>query len=287
MTAWQVIDLTTPGMEGKVDAKRGHIRANGESIAHLDDALSILVVEDTHLEIHTCLYTAAAKAGVPVVYCDHFGKPLGIMLPNSPHTRVAARHIAQINLPEPRRKRAWQAVVRAKIDNQATVVAGTAVESKLRDMSREVKSGDSSNREAQAARAYWSEFFDESFRRNSDGTDEVNGALNYGYTVIRGAMAQAIVATGLWPTVGIHHTSRENAWCLVDDLMEPFRPAVDRAALIVDSFPSPEARQQLVAVLDAKFDDTTTRVAIQESAEAYALYVEGNADEFDAPRMRN
>lgn len=286
MTAWQVIDLTVPELEGRVDAKRGHVRANGESIAHLKDALSILVAEDTQLDIHACLYTSAAKAGVPVVYCNHFGLPLGIMMPNSPHSRVAARHRAQIELSEPRRKRAWQAVVRAKIENQATVVSGTEAEGKLRKLARQVKSGDSSNRESQAARVYWRDYHDASFRRRQDGVDEVNGALNYGYTVLRGTMAQAIVATGLWPTSGIHHVSRENSWCLVDDLMEPFRPAVDRVALKVDGFPSSEARQQLVGVLEAKFNETTTRVAVQESAEAFALYVEGNAAEFDAPRLK-
>ncbi len=285
MTAWQVIDLTIPELEGRVDAKRGHIRANGDSIAHLEDAISILVAEDTKLDIHACLYTSAAKAGVPVVYCDHFGRPLGMMLPNSTHSRVATRHRAQIALSEPKRKQAWRAVVQAKIRNQATVVAGSPAATKLVELAQQVRSGDTDNREAQAARVYWSAYHEEPFRRDSGGDDTVNGALNYGYTVVRGAMAQAVVRAGLWPTAGIHHQARENAWCLVDDLMEPFRPVVDRAVLELDEFPSPEARQRLVSILEDKFDDTTTRVAIQESAEAFALYVEGESEEFSAPKL--
>lgn len=285
MTAWQVIDLTVPELEGKVDAKRGHIRANGESIAHLEDSISILVAEDTNLEIHACLYTSAAKAGVPVVYCDHFGRPLGVMLPNSTHSRVAARHRAQISLSEPRRKQAWRSVVQAKIRNQASVIFGTPAAEKLIDIAQQVRSGDSSNREAQAARVYWSAFHEKSFRRDSASRDATNGALNYGYTVLRGGMAQAIVRAGLWPTAGIHHQARENAWCLVDDLMEPFRPVVDRAVLELDDFPSAEARQRIVAILDEKFDDTTTRTAIQESAESFALYVEGESEAFSAPKL--
>jgi len=286
MTAWQVIDLTLPEMEGTVDARRGHVRANGHSIAHLDDALAILVEEDTRLEIHCCLYTAAAKAGVPVVYCDHFGRPLGMMLPASRHTRVAARHRAQVALSEPRRKRAWQEIVRAKVSNQATVVPDPDASVRLRELAHRVRSGDTTNCEAQAARIYW-RAFGESFRRNSDGEDAVNGALNYGYTVLRGATAQAVMATGLWPTLGVQHSARGNAWCLVDDLIEPFRPAVDRAVLELECFPSPEARRRIVSVLEDKFDDTTTRVAIQETAELFALYVEGASDAFAGPRLHS
>jgi CRISPR-associated protein Cas1 len=207
------------------------------------------------------------------------------MLPNSTHSRVAARHRAQISLSEPRRKQAWRAVVQAKIRNQAVVVADSPTAGKLGELARQVRSGDVSNREAQAARAYWSAFHEKSFRRNADGDDSINGALNYGYTVLRGAMAQAVVRAGLWPTAGIHHQARENSWCLVDDLMEPFRPVVDRAVLDMEDFPSSAARQRIVAILDDKFDDTSTRIAVQESAEAFALYVEGDSEEFSAPEM--
>lgn len=285
MTAWQTIDLTDPDLDGRINAKRGHVCANGETIGHLSDALSVLVSEDAHIEIHASLYTAAAKAGVPVVFCDHYLKPLGIMLPNSEHTRVAARHQAQVELSKPRKKQAWQEIVRAKITNQAFVVCDDSAQGKLIELSRNVRSGDSSNSEAHASRMYWRAMFGDEFRRDQDGNDEINGALNYGYTVLRGTMARAVVATGLWPTLGIHHHSRSNWFCLVDDLMEPFRPAVDRAVLGIDSFPSADARHRLVGILDDKFDDTTTRVAIQEWAESSALFIEGEIDDLSAPRM--
>ncbi len=287
MTVWQVIDLTGSELAGRASANRGHVLIDGQPVGHLEDALAILVREDAPLRISTSLYTAAAKAGVPAVYTDHFARPLAVMMPISGHTRVATRHRAQSELSRPRRKRAWQAIVQAKIKNQAVSVDDKVTADRLMEIAAGVKSGDTTNREAYASRLYWRAFTAMPFRRDTDGKDPINGALNYGYTVLRGAMARAVTAAGLWPTAGIHHKGRENAWCLVDDLMEPFRPVVDRASRQLDSFPSQEAKQQLVSSLQDKFDDTTTRVAIQEFAEAFALYVEEKVSELPEPRMRS
>lgn len=286
MTAWQIVDLTDSGATGRIWAEKGHILLDGTSVGHLKDVIAVIVREDTRLRIATCLYTAAAKAGVSVVYTDHFAKPLGIMMPSSTNSRVAARHRAQMDLSHPRRKRAWQAIIRAKVKNQAAVVSDPEVAAKLIDMAADVRSGDTTNREAQASRLHWQAVFGGPFRRDADGKDPVNGALNYGYTVLRGAAARAVTAAGLWPTAGIYHSSRDNAWCLVDDLMEPFRPAVDRVVARTDSFPDRSARQALVAVLEDKFDKTTLRVAIQESVETFALYIEEKVDSLPEPRMR-
>lgn len=284
MTAWQIIDLTAD-FAGRLTAKHGHLLLDGQQLTHLDDALSLLVREDTKLDIHVAVYAQAAKAGVPVVICDHFARPLAIMLPNSRHTRVAARHQAQRNLSEPKRKRAWQEIIRGKIFNQAAVSESEQVTTRLIDFAKAVRSGDTTNREAQAARVYWRGFYSNTFERDKDGKDPVNGALNYGYTILRGICARAVVAAGLWPTAGIFHVGRENAWCLVDDLVEPFRPAVDRVVLGLEGFPSAQAKQQLALMFNAKFADTTTRVAIQEFVEAFALYIEGTTNELTVPKL--
>jgi CRISPR-associated protein Cas1 len=287
VSAWQVIDLSGGDESLLVRIKQGHITVNGAAVAHLDDALCVIVNESTQADIKVSFFTAAASHGVPIVCCDRFDKPVSMMLPTSQHSKVAQRHLAQQNLKLPRAKQAWQAVVRAKLRNQATVLNDQAIAPKLRAMASDVKSGDTTNREAQGARLYWRALFGESFRRDQNSYDPLNGALNYGYTVVRGSTARAITAAGLWPTLGIHHHARENAWCLADDLMEPFRPAVDMIAeQAAEEFPSPESRALLVGVVNEMFGETSLRAAMQDLAERFAMFVEGSIDRLEVPLLR-
>lgn len=287
MSAWQVVDLSSTDDSLHVRIKHGHIVVNGQNAAHLDDALCVIVNEATQADIKVSFFTSAANHGVPVVCCDRFDKPVSMMLPTSQHTRVAQRHLSQQNLKLPKAKQAWQAIVKAKLRNQATVVNDQDVAPKLRELANEVKSGDPTNREAQGARIYWRALFGDDFRREQDSYDPINGALNYGYMVVRGSTARAITAAGLWPTLGIHHHARENAWCLADDLMEPFRSAVDMIApLAAEDFPSPESRAMLVGVVNEMFGETSLRAAMQDLAERYAMFVEGSIDKLEVPLLR-
>lgn len=287
MSAWQVVDLSGGHEALHVRVKQGHITVNGDQIAHLDDALCVIVNESTQADIKVSFFTAAASHGVPIVCCDRFDKPVSMMLPTSQNSLVAKRHVAQQALKRPKAKQAWQSVVRAKLRNQAAALNDRDVSPQIRTMAAEVKSGDSTNREAQGARIYWPAMFGADFRREQASFDPLNGALNYGYTVVRGSMARAITAAGLWPTLGIHHHARENAWCLADDLMEPFRPAVDMIAPIAaDEFPSPESRATLVGVVNEMFGETTLRSAMQDLAERFAQYVEGSIDKLKVPLLR-
>jgi CRISPR-associated protein Cas1 len=133
----------------------------------------------------------------------------------------------QIALAGPLRKQLWKQIVQAKIRAQAANLAAGPARTRLLELARTVKSGDPTNHEAQASRVYWSAFFESiAFRRDRHG-DGPNPLLNYGYAVLRAAIARAIVAAGLLPSLGIKHSNRANAFCLADDLIEPLRPLVD------------------------------------------------------------
>ena len=178
-------------------------------------------------------YTHAALAllannGATVVLCGRDHLPNAIVMPMADHGQVVWRIGDQLAAKQPLIKQLWRQLVQAKIRAQAKNLAKReSPRAKLLALAREVKSGDPKNVEAHAAKIYWSHWLaEEEFRRNPDlpGT---NAFLNYGYAVIRAAVARAIVAAGLMPALGIHHRNRSNAFCLADDLIEPLRPLVD------------------------------------------------------------
>ncbi|MEM6458491.1 MAG: type II CRISPR-associated endonuclease Cas1 [Planctomycetota bacterium] len=190
-----------------------------------------------------CELTAA---GAAVVFCGEDHLPAGLLLPVSTHSQVLSRLNQQIDATQPAKKRLWQQLVAAKVRHQAANVSpAMAARRALDQLATEVRSGDSTNVEAHAARLYWSAWLGPSteaarssvtagapiraagFRRDQDGLDPLNAMLNYGYAVARAAIGRAIVAAGLLPALGVHHHHRGNAFALADDLIEPLRPLVD------------------------------------------------------------
>jgi CRISPR-associated protein Cas1 len=161
--------------------------------------------------------------------------PVGLLLPLVGNTIQNERFTAQIEASLPLKKQLWQQTVQAKIENQAAVLKkcrGAEVRNMLK-WAEEVRSGDVDNMEARAAVYYWSNLFT-NFKRHREG-DPPNNLLNYGYAILRAVVARALVASGLLPTLGIHHHNRYNAYCLADDIMEPYRPFVDKLVVeIVD-----------------------------------------------------
>jgi CRISPR-associated protein Cas1 len=157
--------------------------------------------------------------------------PVGLMLPLSGNTTQSERFRDQINASLPLKKQLWQQTIQAKISNQAYVLSscrGTEVGC-LRAWARDVRSGDPDNFEGRAAAYYWRNLFGmhiENFTRDREGVPP-NNALNYGYAILRAIVARALVSSGMLPTLGIHHHNRYNAYCLADDIMEPYRPYVD------------------------------------------------------------
>ena len=162
---------------------------------------------------------------------------------------------AQLAASKPLAKRLWQIVIKSKIEQQAAVLQALGKPAGAFDLLiREVRSGDPDNIEAQAARRYWPQIFGPDFRRDREASG-INTLLNYGYTVMRSAVARAVVGAGLHPSIGIHHSNQYNDMCLIDDLLEPFRPLVDLtvARLVTGGAAelTPEVKRQLAGLMSA------------------------------------
>lgn len=200
--------------------------------APLDD-ISALILSGPQISLSKNLLVELAERKAVVVTCGRNWHPVSLTLPFDAHHQSAGVLHDQIAASTPLKKRLWQILVRAKIDNQRSILErhhpGHPKSNELAVLSRRVKSGDPENMEAQAARHYWTALMGENFRRDRFAED-ANSYLNYGYTVLRAATARAVCAAGLHPSLGLHHGSRINAFALVDDLMEPFRPMVDSIA---------------------------------------------------------
>ena len=192
--------------------------------------LAVIVVAHPQVTYTQAVLSGLAEAGGSFVACNRQKLPVGMFLPLIAHHVQTERFAAQARAPVPACKRIWQQIVRAKIRAQAeTLIELHGSDFGLQALALQVRSGDPANVEARAARRYWPHLFaDTAFRRHRENEDQ-NLILNYGYAVLRAIVARAICAAGLHPSLGIHHHNRYNAYCLADDLMEPFRPTVDRA----------------------------------------------------------
>lgn len=222
----------------------------------LDD-ITALILSGPQITLTKHLMEELAERKAVIVTCGRNWHPLALTLPFAAHFQAAGVLRDQIAASEPLKKRLWQALVRHKIEHQAAVLGRHAPNhpklSDLTVLARRVRSGDPQNMEAQAARIYWPALMGGEFRRDRHGGD-VNMYLNYGYTVLRAATARAVCGAGLHPALGVHHGHDGNAFALVDDLMEPFRPLVDAIAwqLIAeggDAKLDPERKRRLAAVL--------------------------------------
>lgn len=232
----KTLEVATPGTRLSVSHRQLVIeRPNLPKVTVPIEDVGVIIIDDARAVYTQAVFLDLLAAGATVMVTGRDHLPVGMMLPLDGHHVQTARHRAQVAAREPVKKRAWQTLVRAKIMQQSAVlVAFTGQHAGLAAMAGRVKSGDADNLEAQAAQRYWPALFGKDFRRDRDA-DGINALLNYGYAVIRAATARAVVAAGMIPSLGVHHRHRGNAFCLADDLFEPFRPYVDwRVKLIVD-----------------------------------------------------
>lgn len=226
--AERIIDLSEHGAHVSLRNGLLHVRGEtAEAAVPLDELVAVLASHPRVSFTHAAL-AALATAGVMVVCSDEKRMPAAMLLPVNGNYIQTERFRRQAQISEPTRKRLWQQLVQAKIKAQAMNLAelGRPDEGMLLMVGR-VRSGDPENLEAQAARRYWSRLFPGGFRRDRDDDDQ-NRLLNYGYAVLRAVVARCIVGSGLHPSFGLNHHNRYNAFCLADDLIEPFRPRVDR-----------------------------------------------------------
>jgi CRISP-associated protein Cas1 len=258
----RILDFSDRPVQLSVSLSRLLIEAEGtESVAI--PLSEIAVILSSHPQItftNAVLSGLAANNGVFVV-CNDKRYPTGMLLPLSSHSLQQERFEAQASASLPIKKRIWQQIVQAKIRAQARLLDELAHPSTmLATLAENVKSGDPENIEGQAARIYWVSVFDDTeFRRDPTGEGR-NILLNYGYTVLRSMTVRAICAAGLHPSLGIHHHNRYDTFCLADDLMEPFRPLVDKTVVGItkmkgnDTTLNREAKTILVAAVTQRYE---------------------------------
>lgn len=243
--------------------------------------IGLVLLENRQITITTALVSKLLQNKAVVVSCDEQHLPCGIMLPMEGHTTQQKRIREQIQASLPLKKNLWQQTVSAKIANQAALLnlRGKEMENMVY-WSKEVTSGDSKNHEARAAAYYWANLFDlEGFTRFRKGPGP-NILLNYGYAILRAFTARAIVSSGLLPALGIHHKNQYNAFCLADDIMEPYRPFVDVLVCeIIDSNPginelTTELKKHLLSLptMDVSIDGKQRPLATALSTTTNRLY---------------
>lgn len=200
--------------------------------------IGVIIFDNKQITHTNGLMGALIENNCAVIICGDNRMPVAMTLPLDGNTVQTERFRSQIDASVPLKKQLWQQTVQAKIANQACVLANNDIIVKnMHAWIGKVKSGDTDNLEGRAAVYYWNNMFlsIENFRRDREG-DPPNNLLNYGYAILRAIVARALVSSGLLPTFGIHHRNRYNAYCLADDVMEPYRPFVDKLVLeIVNS----------------------------------------------------
>ncbi len=192
--------------------------------------IGIIILDHPQITITQGLLERLLEKNVGLITCDATHHPVGLMLNLEGHTLLSQKHQVQVEASQPLKKQCWQQTIMAKIDNQARLLAALGKENNyLLTLRDKVKSGDSDNCEAKAAVYYWRHLFSgqTDFRRERYGPPP-NNLLNYGYAILRALVARALVGSGLLPSLGIFHRNQYNAYCLADDIMEPYRPFVDR-----------------------------------------------------------
>jgi CRISPR-associated protein Cas1 len=191
--------------------------------------IGVVVLDHQQITISHGALGALLENNAAVIVCNGSHLPVGLMMPLDGNSLQNERFRAQVNASEPLKKQLWQQTVQAKIRNQAALIK--AIDGNANPMlawANEVRSGDADNREAHAAAWYWPRVFPQfpGFIRQRGG-EPPNAWLNYGYAILRAVVARNLVGSGLLPTLGIHHANKYNAYCLADDIMEPYRPYVD------------------------------------------------------------
>ncbi len=288
-----------------IDLSSGHGGRDPESGLRSRDAqeqtipladIAVLIAAHPQISFSHAVLSGLAEAGGMFIACNEKRMPCAMLLPLENHSTQTERFQAQANLPLPNRKRIWQQIVKAKIQAQARLLKeNTGQDWGLEMLAAIVRSGDPENIEARAARIYWKNLFgEEDFRRDPEG-EGLNPALNYGYAILRAITARALCAAGLHPSLGIHHHNRYDAFCLADDLMEPFRPVADRAVAELkeqcegDPELDRETKRSILEALLARFTaDGESRTLfdwVSRTAQSLAAAIESGEKKLEIPLL--
>ena len=260
--------------------------------------IGVVVLDNRRITITSGVMEALLENNCAVITCNQKSMPIGLLLPLSGNTIQNERFRSQLEASLPLRKQLWQQTIKQKILNQEhTLRINTDKETNcMRVWSNDVRSGDPDNLEARAAAYYWKNLFTEypNFVRDREGIPP-NNLLNYGYAILRAIIARALVGSGLLPTLGIHHHNRYNAYCLADDIMEPYRPYVDQLVLdIIHNYTeisdiTREIKMQLLSIpiLDVVINGKRSplMIAVQQTTASLAKCFAGESKRISYPEM--
>lgn len=279
-----------------------HLKSLGENESKKSvpiEDVGIIILDHQQITItHGCI-AALLDNNTAIITCNKNKLPTGMMLPIDGHNTQSERFRYQIDASQPLKKQLWQQTTQAKILNQAAVLfnRGIACDNMLY-WAKSVRSGDPDNYEGRAAAYYWKNVFPKKldFFRGREG-DPPNNLLNYGYAILRAIVARGLVCSGLLPTLGIHHRNKYNAYCLADDIMEPYRPYVDEIVLgIIDRGENflelgTSIKTQLlgIAAVDVQFEKgkSPLMVGLQNTTASLAKCYEGTIRKINYPIMKN
>ncbi len=269
-------------------------RETGELNQVPAEDIGALEIDNLQASISAYTLNFLAQKNVVVVISGANHHPIAQMLSLDSNIIQSQRIIHQVNAKITLQKNLWQQVVSSKIENQYLNLKLKGIDDlSLKVKSQNVKSGDKGNLEGQAAKIYWKYIFNErKFKRDAEG-DYPNNLLNYGYAILRAIVARSIVSFGLSPSIGIFHKNKYNAYCLADDLMEPFRPFVDK--LIVDNIDNLEdtnfltkAHKKVILqtpMIDTFIDNNTypLMIGVQQSVASFLKCLEGKSKKLSLP----
>jgi CRISPR-associated protein Cas1 len=259
--------------------------------------IGVVLLDNQQIILTNALLAEFNQYNVAVISCDSKHLPYGLMLPMFSHHAFTEKMFQQLNASLPLKKNLWQQTIIAKINNQAGVLRSLGKEDmKMAYYTRLVNSGDPQNVEGRAAAYYWDKLFGDgaSFTRDTDGGG-VNAMLNYGYAILLAMVARSLVASGLLPAVGIHHRNKYNPWCLASDIMEPYRPYVDKLVLQLQTeFPetdelNPVIKKKLlqIPVIDLKIGEMNSplMIGLQRTTASLSACYEGTSRKLLYPVM--
>ncbi|MBV9549011.1 MAG: type II CRISPR-associated endonuclease Cas1 [Alphaproteobacteria bacterium] len=288
----RVVEIATDGRH--LSIKRGFLAVSeqGSEVGRIPlDDIAAVIANAHGLTYSNNALVELSERGIPAVLCGANHMPAAIVWPVNAHHVQTGRMNLQVAAGLPLKKRLWAQLVRAKILAQSAALAAVgAPHGGFFLLSRKVRSGDPDNVEAEAARRYWPLLMGSDFRRDKDG-DGVNGLLNYGYAVLRAGVARAVMAAGLHPGFGLKHSNASNPMVLVDDLMEPFRPHVDREVLTlvkegageVNPQTKPRLARLMVLDLPTSVGMSPMMVCAERLAQSLVRAYGGEGDALDLP----
>ena len=270
---------------------------SGENKTIPIEDIGILILDHQQITITHALIAKLLEKNTALITCDATHHPTGLMLNLDGHSLQSQKFKAQLEASVPLKKQLWQQTVTSKITNQAAVLRKESKPYQLLiNYSKDVKSGDSENHEAKAAAHYWKNVFPDCFlfKRDRYGLPP-NNLLNYGYAILRAMVARSLVGSGLLPTMGIHHQNQYNAYCLADDIMEPYRPYVDLLVCEIINVDEPAfeittaIKKQLLSlpVIDVNIDGQKSPLmnAVQKTTASLAKCFEGKARKISYPNL--